>query len=162
MPTLRSISTGQTYTAAAPQVPHCDPVSASCGKDRDFIPGPPSQYCGEEWYTPTPITVEEHDATGGKLWHARVYWDVRYTTCYKANIIATDCSDNAGNYVYSSSVTACGAPKIFNDGAGAPYNYTTSPDNFTITFGFHGFGSNSPHYMNLNFDTYGNVEVLYK
>ncbi len=59
-------------------------------------------------------------------------------------------------------MTACGAPKIFNDGAGAPYGYTTSPDNFTITFGFRGFGSNSPHYMNLNFDTYGDAEVLYK
>ncbi|MCP9488682.1 MAG: hypothetical protein MSC31_02245 [Solirubrobacteraceae bacterium MAG38_C4-C5] len=74
-----------------------------------------------------------------------LYWD--RTSC------------NSRGIGFSVTTEACGT--LFNNGAGAPYYYTSSAVAFKVAFAFKGFPLAESHGFELRVDRYGNGQYYY-
>lgn len=97
------------------------------------------------------------DITGGTLWYSWLRTRFHGTLCQNVFWDSVDCSDYGG-FGYSVTVDSC---PTFNNGGGAPWNYTEATDNFHVAFAFRGFPFSSDHHQGQQFDVNANTSSWY-
>ena len=92
------------------------------------------------------------DSLFGFLWHTNVSMRYHGTLCQNVYWDSVDCGDHGGIGI-SVSIDWCGS---WNNGAGAPYNFTDAGDNVTTSLIYNGFPVSQGHWQRHGLDLYLN------